>query len=88
MRYGSLPLARETGGLKETVEPYNKFEKTGWGFSFTNFSGDDMIGTLDFTLKIYDRKDEWNELVKEAMKQDVSWKISCKQYIDLYNSII
>ncbi len=88
MRYGTLPLVRETGGLKDTVMPYNQFEQTGNGFSFYAMNGDDMMNTLRYAMDTfyYSRK-EFNEMIKRAMKTDVSWKNSAKEYLALYKSL-
>ena len=81
LRYGTLPIVRETGGLKDTVEPYNEFEKTGTGFSFSNYNAHEMLGTIRYAEHIYyDKKRDWNKIVERAMEQDFSWKNSAKQY--------
>lgn len=89
MRYGTLPIVRETGGLKDTVEPYNEYEHTGTGFSFKNYNAHEMLNTLRYSLKIYyDERKEWDDMVKRAMKQDFSWERSAKEYEDLYKKIL
>ena len=89
LRYGTLPIVRETGGLKDTVEPYNEFEKTGTGFSFSNYNAHEMLNTVRYAERIYyDRKRDWNKIVERAMSQDFSWKNSAKQYEELYKSLI
>lgn len=89
LRYGTLPIVRETGGLKDTVEPFNEFEKTGTGFSFTNYNAHEMLGTIRFAERIYyDRKRDWNKMVERAMKQDFSWKNSARQYEELYTCLL
>ena len=89
MRYGTLPIVRETGGLKDTVEPYNEYEHTGTGFSFANYNAHEMLNTIRYALKIYyDEKKEWDAMVKRAMKQDFSWERSAKEYERLYEKII
>ncbi len=88
MRYGTLPVVRETGGLKDTVTPYNRFDGTGNGFSFRYFTGDDMINTLCYAIETYySDKPAWKKLMVAAMKKDVSWDNSAKQYIELYESL-
>ena len=89
LRYGTVPIVRETGGLRDTVEPYNEYEKTGTGFSFANYNAHDMLHVIRYAEKIfYDRKREWNKISQRAMEQDFSWKNSAKQYQDLYNGLI
>ena len=85
MRYGTLPLVRETGGLKDTVIPYNQFTGEGTGFSFTHFNGDEMGDAVFRAARLFwDDKDSWNALVRNAMEQDFSWTRSANTYIDLY----
>ena len=89
LRYGTLPIVRETGGLKDTVEPYNEFEKTGTGFSFTNYNAHEMLNTVRYAERIYyDKKRDWNKIVERAMSQDFSWQNSARQYEELYKSLI
>lgn len=88
MRYGTLPIVRETGGLKDTVEPYNEYEQTGTGFSFKNYNAHEMLHTIQYALRIYyDYRKEWDAMVKRAMKQDFSWERSAKEYEELYEKI-
>ncbi len=88
MHYGSLPLVRETGGLKDTVQPYNEYTKEGTGFSFTNFSSQELINTLYYAAHVfYDDKKSWRMLVKNALSVDVSWELSADRYIEVYNSL-
>ena len=85
MRYGTLPVVRETGGLKDTVIPYNQFTGEGTGFSFSNFNGDEMGDTVFRAARLFwDNRDEWNKLVHQAMDQDFSWTRSADRYLDLY----
>lgn len=89
MRYGSLPLVRETGGLKDSVIPYNQFTGEGTGFSFSNYNAHEMLFTLKEAVRIfYEENDNFNKLIKNAMNQDFSWKSSSKEYLDLYRSVI
>ena len=88
LRYGTVPIVRETGGLKDTVEAYNEYEKTGTGFSFMNYNAHEMLGTIRYAERIYyDKKRDWNKIVERGMKRDFSWKNSAKQYEDLYESM-
>lgn len=85
MRYGTLPIVRETGGLKDTVIPYNEFTGEGTGFSFTNFNGDEMGDAVFRAARLFwDNRDAWNQLVTQAMSQDFSWTRSADKYLDLY----
>jgi starch synthase len=89
LRYGTIPIVRETGGLKDTVEAYNEFEKTGTGFSFSNYNAHEMLQTIRYAEHIfYDKKRDWNKIAERAMNQDFSWKNSAKQYLLLYKSLI
>lgn len=85
MRYGTLPIVRETGGLKDTVIPYNEFTGEGTGFSFSNFNGDEMGNAVFRAARLFwDNRDAWNQLVTQAMSQDFSWTRSADKYLDLY----
>lgn len=85
MRYGTLPIVRETGGLKDTVIPYNEFTGEGTGFSFSNFNGDEMGDAVFRAARLFwDNRDVWNKLVTQAMSQDFSWTRSADKYLDLY----
>ena len=85
MRYGTLPIVRETGGLKDTVIPYNEFTGEGTGFSFSNFNGDEMGDAVFRAARLFwDNRDAWNQLVTQAMSQDFSWTLSADKYLDLY----
>ena len=86
LRYGTLPIVRETGGLKDTVIPYNEYEGTGTGFSFANYNAHEMFNTLKYAQYIYyEKKREWNKMVDRAMAADFSWANSAKQYEEMYN---
>jgi len=88
LRYGTVPIVRETGGLKDTVEPFNEFEKAGTGFGFTNYNAHEMLGTIRYAERIfYDRKREWNKIAERGMQADFSWKHSAKQYEALYENL-
>lgn len=85
MRYGTLPIVRETGGLKDTVQPYNEFTGEGTGFSFSNFNGDEMGDAVFRAARLFwDNREVWNQLVTQAMSQDFSWTRSADKYLDLY----
>ena len=89
LRYGTVPIVRETGGLKDTVQPYNEYESTGTGFSFTNYNAHEMLNTIRYAEHIYyDRKREWNKIVDRAMATDYSWKVSAGKYQEMYDWLI
>ena len=86
LRYGTVPIVRETGGLKDTVWPYNEFEGTGTGFSFANYNAHEMLNIIRYAKHIYyDKKREWNKIVDRAMAVDFSWKTSAGKYQELYD---
>lgn len=88
MRYGTLPLVRETGGLKDTVEPYNKYTGEGTGFSFKNFNPIEIKDIMFFAINTYNNnKGAWNNLIKQAMSRDYSWSNSASKYLDIYKKI-
>ena len=89
LRYGTVPIVRETGGLKDTVEPYNEYEGTGTGFSFRNYNAHEMLATIRYAEKIfYDNKRDWNKIVDRAMAADFSWDASAAQYKEMYDWLI
>ncbi len=89
MRYGTVPIVRETGGLKDTVEPYNEYEKKGTGFSFMNYNAHEMLNTIRYAEHTYyDDKRNWNKIVERAMSKDFSWATAAKKYEDLYNDLL
>lgn len=89
MRYGTLPIVRKAGGLKDTVEPYNKYTGEGTGFSFLNFNAHELLFTVKEALDIYNnKKDIWDKLVSNAMNKDLSWVNSADEYIRLYESLL
>jgi starch synthase len=89
MRYGSLPIVRETGGLKDTVNPYNKYTKEGNGFSFANYNAHEMFNCIKDAIGVYQNdKDSWKILVRNAMNTDNSWDRSAKEYIKTYSEIV
>ena len=88
LRYGTLPIVRETGGLKDTVFPYNEYANTGTGFSFANYNAHEMLATIRYAKHVFfDRKREWNKLIDRAMAQDFSWHTSAKKYEELYRRL-
>ncbi len=88
LRYGTLPIVRETGGLKDTVEPYNAVEKTGTGFSFANYNAHEMLDTIRRAEEVfYGRKKDWNLIVERAMTADFSWNNSARQYEEMYDNL-
>lgn len=89
LRYGTIPIVRETGGLKDTVIPYNEYEGTGTGFSFVNYNAHEMLHTIRYAEKIYyDRRREWNKMVDRAMAANFSWEVSAGKYQDMYDWLI
>ena len=86
--YGTIPIVRETGGLKDTVQPYNKFTGEGNGFSFYPYNASDMAYTIRMALGYFADKKVWNKLVTNAMKLDFSWKNSAEEYNNLYKNLI
>lgn len=89
LRYGTVPIVRETGGLKDTVQPYNEFDGTGTGFSFANYNGDEMLGAINYSKSVYyDHRSEWDKIVKRDMEADFSWNSSARQYEGMYSWMI
>ena len=88
LRYGSLPIVRETGGLKDTVIAYNEYEGSGTGFSFTNYNAHEMMGVVRYAESVfYDHKRRWNDMTNRAMSADFSWNSSAKKYEELYEKL-
>ena len=88
MRYGCLPIVRETGGLADTVIPYNEYTGEGCGFSFMPYNADDMMNVVNYAMRTYyDNPDAWDKLVKNAMSRDFSWNVSADKYIALYEEL-
>ncbi len=89
LRYGTVPIVRETGGLKDTVEAYNEYENTGTGFSFANYNAHEMLDTIRYAIHIYyNKKREWNKIIDRGMAKDFSWKASAKEYESLYDNML
>ena len=89
LRYGSVPIVRETGGLKDSVVPFNEYENTGTGFSFANYNAHEMLDTIDYALHVYyDMKDKWHDLVVRGMQENLDWDHSSEQYIRVFSSLL
>ena len=88
LRYGSIPIVRETGGLKDTISPYNKYTGIGNGFGFKNFNSNESMQIIEYALTIYDDKDAWNNIIRQAMDSDNSWEKSAMQYKLLYEDVV
>lgn len=89
MRYGTLPIVRETGGLKDTVQPYNEYDNTGTGFSFANYDAREMLDIVRYARSVYcENKPHWFDMVKRAMKLDYSWQSSALSYQEMYDWLI
>lgn len=89
LRYGTVPIVRETGGLKDTVIPYNEYEDTGTGFTFTNYNAHEMLNTINYAKKVYfEKRESWNNIVMRGMRLDYSWNRSARVYEDLYSRLI
>ena len=88
MRYGTIPIVRETGGLKDTVQAYNEYENTGTGFSFCNFNADDMKHVIEYAYHVFrDERKAWEDMMQRAMAQDFSWRTSALEYRKLYRGL-
>ena len=89
LRYGTVPVVRETGGLKDTVLPYNEYDSSGTGFSFTNYNAHEMLATIRYAEKIYyDRRREWNKIIDRDMAADFSWSHSAAKYTEMYDWMV
>lgn len=88
-RYGTVPIVRETGGLRDTVKPFNEYENSGDGFSFANYNGDEMLSVINYSKHIFfDRKKQWNQMIDRGMANDYSWNNSKGKYEGLYNYLL
>ncbi len=88
LRYGTVPIVRETGGLKDTVEPYNEYENLGTGFSFANYNAHEMLSIVNYAKSVYyNHKREWNKIVDRGMAADFSWDNSARKYEQLYKDL-
>lgn len=89
LRYGTVPIVRETGGLKDTVEPYNEYESKGTGFSFANYNAHEMLNTIRYAEHVYyNKKREWNKIIDRGMARDFSWNSSARKYEELYTRLL
>ncbi|MBR1845856.1 MAG: starch synthase, partial [Oscillospiraceae bacterium] len=88
LRYGTIPIVRLTGGLKDSVPAYNPETNEGLGFTFGNINGEDMLGAIDRALAVFEDKEAWTGLMKRGMQTDFSWKKSAAEYLDIYKSIV
>ena len=88
LRYGAVPIGRETGGLKDTISPYNKYNGKGNGFSFCNFNANELLMIIEYALEVYQDKESWSSIVKQAIKSNYSWDKSADEYCKLYKEII
>jgi starch synthase len=88
MRYGTLPVVRETGGLKDTVKPYNRYTGEGTGFSFANYNAHELLYSLKEAIGVYDDEDTWKSLVVQAMTEKTDWAVSSEKYIKLYEELL
>jgi len=88
MRYGTIPIVRETGGLRDTVIPYNGFTGEGTGFTFSNFNADEMLGAVGRAISAYESEEVWSWLMRHAMTADFSWTASAQEYKKLYKSLL
>ncbi|MFY9378595.1 MAG: glycogen synthase GlgA [Peptococcia bacterium] len=88
MRYGSVPVVRETGGLKDTVQPYNEFTGEGNGFGFKNYNAHELLFTVQKALKYYKKPEIWKNIVRNCLKSDFSWKRSAQEYSNLYHNLL
>ena len=88
LRYGTIPVVRETGGLKDSVAPYNEYEKTGTGFSFAHYSADEMMSVIDYAIKIYNDEEQWDVIVENAMNEKLDWENSANKYMEVFNKLV
>ena len=84
LRYGSIPIVRETGGLKDTIFPYNQYNELGNGFSFTNYNAEELLMIVEYALSFYKKKEEWSRIVRQALNSNNSWDKSANEYQQLY----
>lgn len=87
LRYGSIPITRETGGLNDTVHSYNEFTREGNGFTFSNYNAHDMMTTIKRAISFYEEPEHWRQVTKNALSGEYSWQVSAQQYMDIYNKI-
>ena len=87
LNYGNIPVVREVGGLKDTISPFNEFTGEGNGFSFANYNGEEFLKVIEYALGIYEDKDKWNEVFKNALKSKFTWEKSAKEYVEIYKNL-
>ena len=88
-KYGTVPIVRETGGLKDTVVPFNEYDDYGDGFSFSNYNAEEMLHVINYSKHIYyDRREQWNRMIERGMAKDFSWNASKFKYEGLYNYLL
>ena len=87
IRYGTAPIVRETGGLADTVRPYNEYTGEGHGFSFSHYNAHEMLGTIRFALRTFRDEAHWKRIAANMAAQDFSWTASAAQYLDLYERL-
>ncbi|MEL7603863.1 MAG: glycosyltransferase, partial [Bacillota bacterium] len=87
LRYGAVPLVRETGGLRDTVQPYNKYTDEGTGFSFSNYNAHEMLFTLERAMKCFADRKLWTRIMQRGMAADFGWELSARRYLALYNEM-
>ena len=88
MSYGTIPLVRETGGLKDTVIPYNEYTGEGNGFSFANYNAHEMLNVLQYATLQYHNKEAWSQIVKQAMKACYDRDRQARAYLEVYRELI
>jgi starch synthase len=88
LRYGTVPIVRETGGLNDTVKPYNELTGEGTGFTFANYNAHEMLDAIKRAVSFYRQEDIWKTIIKEGMKQDFSWNKSAREYMELYKKLL
>ena len=89
LRYGTVPIVRETGGLRDTVEPFNEFENSGTGFSFANYNAHDMLHVIRYAKSIFfNNRNAWNDIARRGMMRDFSWNTSARSYECLYDDLV
>lgn len=88
LRYGSVPIVRETGGLKDTISPYNQYNGVGNGFGFRNYNHHELVSTTEYALEVYKDSEAWNSIVSQSMNSNNSWSKSAKEYKSLYETMI
>lgn len=87
LRYGTLPIVRETGGLKDTVIAYNEYTGEGNGFSFAPYNSSDLLTVIDYAMSVFRNKTAWQSIIRNAMRSDFSWDVSADKYLNLYKKL-